>query len=76
MLGVAEVVGTEALLAGSAVDERVAEAADVAGDLPDPRVEDDRGVECDDVVAFTHHRLEPAGLDVVLQENAVVTVVV
>ena len=76
VLGVAEVVGTEALLAGSAVDERVAEAAHVAGDLPDPGVEDDRGVERDDVVPLTHHRLEPAGLDVVLQENAVVTVVV
>ena len=30
-----EVVGAEALLAEPAVDERVAEAADVAGDLPD-----------------------------------------
>ena len=40
------------------------------------RVEDDRGVERDDVVPLLHHRLEPARLDVVLQQDAVVAVVV
>ena len=49
---------------------------DVPGGLPDPRVEDDRGVECDDVVSLLHHRLEPARLDVLLQKDAVVAVVV
>ena len=73
---VGEVVGAEAELAGTAVDERVGEAADVAGRLPDLRVEDDRGVERDDVLALAHHRLEPARLDVVLQQHAVVAVVV
>ena len=76
VLGIGEVVGAEALLAGPAVDQRVAEAADVAGGLPDVRVEDDRGVERDDVVPLPHHRLEPARLDVVLQQDAVVAVVV
>ena len=73
---VCEVVGAEALLAGAAVDERVGEAGDVARRLPDLRVEDDRGVERDDVVALLHHRLEPARLDVLLEEHAVVAVVV
>ena len=50
VLGVGQVVGAEALLARAAVDERVAEAAHVAGRPPDLGVEDDRGVERDDVV--------------------------
>ena len=75
-LGVLEMVGAEALLAELAVDERVGEAADVAGRLPDLRVEDDRRVEGDDVVALLHHRGHPALLDVVLEQDAVVPVVV
>ena len=75
-LRVLEVVGAEALLAELAVDERVGEAADVAGRLPDLRVEDDRRVERDDVVALLHHRRQPALLDVVLEQHAVVAVVV
>ncbi len=71
-----ELVGAEAELAGAAVDERVGEAGDVAGRLPDARVEDDRGVEGDDVVALLHHRAEPERADVVLREDAVVAVVV
>ena len=51
-LRVLELVGAEALLADAAVDERVGEAADVARRLPDLRVEDDRRVEGDDVVAL------------------------
>ena len=76
VLGIREVVGAEALLAGAAVDEWVGEAADVAGGLPDLRVEDDRRVEREDVVALLHHRLQPGVLDVLLQEDAVVAVVV
>ena len=71
-----ELVGAEAELARAAVDERVGEAGDVAGRLPDARVEDDRGVEGDDVVALLHHRAEPERADVVLREDAVVAVVV
>ena len=41
--------------------------ADVARRLPHARVEDDRGVERDDVLALLDHRLEPARADVVLQ---------
>ena len=76
VLLVGEMVGAEAQLAGAAVDQRVGEAADVPGRLPDPRVEDDRRVERDDVLPLAHHRLEPAGLDVLLQQHAVVAVVV
>ena len=75
-LRVVELVGAEAQLARAAVDERVGEAGDVAGRLPDARVEDDRGVERDDVVPLLHHRLEPQRADVVLHQHAVVAVVV
>src|SRR5436309_2763721 len=70
-LGIFELVCTEAELAGAAVDERIGEAGDVPGRLPDARVEDDRGVECDHVVSLLNHRLEPERPDVVLREDAV-----
>src|SRR5262249_56255253 len=63
-------------LAEPAVDERVGEPRYVTGGFPDGRVEDDRRVERDDVVALAHHRLHPARLDVVLEQDAVVPVVV
>ena len=71
-----EVIRAEALLAEAAVDQRIGEARDVPRGIPDRRVEDDRRVEGDDVVALLHHRLEPAGLDVLLEEDAVMAVVV
>ncbi len=71
-----ELVGAEAELARAAVDERVGEPGDVAGRLPDARVEDDRGIERDDVVTLLHHRAEPERADVVLRQDAVVAVVV
>ena len=71
-----EVVGPEAQLAGAAVDERVGEAGEVAGRVPDLRVQDDRAVEQDDVVALLHHRALPLGLHVLLQQHAVMAVVV
>src|SRR5207302_7195250 len=75
-LRVLELVGTEAELARAAVDERVGEALDVAGRLPDAGVQDHGRVERDDVVALEDHRLEPARFDVVLEQDAVVAVVV
>src|SRR4029078_970344 len=75
-LFVSEVVGAEALLAGAAVDERIGEPRDVARGLPDLRVEDDRGVEGDAVVPLLHHPLGPAALHLLLEEDAVVAVVV
>ena len=66
-----------ALLAlAEALDERVGEALEVARGLPDPRVLEDRRVERDDVVALLQHRPPPLGLDVALQQHAVVAVVV
>ena len=73
---VLEVVGAEAVLADAAVDHRVGEAADVARGLPDARMQHQRRVERDDVVALLHHRAQPGGLDVALHEHAVVRVVV
>src|SRR4051812_17240037 len=67
----------EALLAlAEALDERVAEALEVAGCLPRLRVEDDRAVEGHDVVALLDHRAPPLVLDVRLEQHAVVPVVV
>ena len=64
------------LALAEALDERVGEALQVAGGLPDPRVLEDRRVERDDVVALLQHRPPPLGFDVVLQQHAVVAVVV
>ena len=71
-----EMVGAEALLAGAAVDQRVREPGEVARGLPRARVLDDRRVERDDVVALLDHRLPPCADDVVLEQHAVVPVVV
>ena len=57
-------------MARRALDERVAEAADVAGRHPDLGVHEDAGVEADDVVALLDHRPPPGPLDVVLQLDA------
>ena len=66
-----------ALLAlAQALDERVGEAVEVARCLPDPGVLDDRRVEGDDVVALLQHRPPPLAFDVVLEQDAVVAVVV
>ncbi len=67
-----EVVGTEAQLAGAAVDHRVGEAGDVARCDPDLRVQDHGGVERDHVVALLDHRALPLALDVLVQQDAVV----
>src|SRR6185436_20121281 len=73
----AQVVLAPALLAfAQALDERVGEALEVARGLPDTRMLEDRRVERDDVVAFLQHGPPPLGLDVALQQHAVVAVVV
>ena len=72
---VLELVGAEAQLAGAAVDQRVGEAGEVTARLPGPRVLDDRRVERDHVVALLQHRAPPLRLDVVLEQHAVVAVV-
>jgi hypothetical protein len=68
--GVVELVGAHALLAGLAVDQRIAEVLDVARRLPGPRVRDDRRVEAFDVVALAHDLLPPERLQVVLELDA------
>ncbi len=66
----ARVVRAEAVLAVPAVDQRVGEAGDVAGRLPDPRVHQDRGIEALDVVPRVDHGVPPAVLDVLLELDA------
>ena len=75
VLGAGQLVEPEALVVGRALDQRVAERADVAGRHPHLRVHEDAGVEPDDVVALLDHRPPPGALDVVLEldpERAVV----
>ena len=69
-------VGAEAQLARAAVDERVGEAGEMPARHPRPRVLDDRRVQRHDVVALLEHRPPPLALDVVLEQHAVVAVVV
>src|SRR4051794_7364808 len=73
---VLELVGAEAQLARAAVDHRIGEAADVAGRLPHLGFEDHRRVEQHDVLTLLHERAHPLVLDVVVQQDAVVAVVV
>jgi hypothetical protein len=74
---VAQIVLAPAPLAfPEALDEGIGEAGEVPGCLPDLRVLDDRRVESDDVVALLKHRPPPLVLDVVLEQDAVVPVVV
>jgi hypothetical protein len=75
-LGPVELVCPVASLAESAVDEGIGEPGHVTRCLPYGGVQDDRRVERDDVVPFLDHRLEPAVLHVLLQEDSVVPVVV
>ena len=70
VLGAGQLVEAEAAVVGLALDQRVAERADVAGRDPDLRVHEDAGVEADDVVALLDHRPPPGALDVVLQLDA------
>jgi len=74
--GFPQVVGAEATLAGAALHQRVAEAGEVARRLPCARVLDDRRVERHDVVALLDHRLPPRADHVVLQQDAVMAVVI
>src|SRR5436305_12922887 len=75
-LGLVELVGAEPELARAAVDQRIGEPGEVAAGDPRRRVLDDRRVERHDVVALLEHRLPPLALDVVLEQHAVVAVVV
>ena len=75
-LRLVEVVRAEAQLARPAVDQRVGEAGEVAAGLPRLGVLDDRRVQRHDVVALLEHRPPPLALDVVLEQHAVVAVVV
>jgi len=70
LVGLDQMVGPEALVAGLALGQRVHELGHVAAGLPDLAGQDDAGVEPDDVVALLHHRLPPLPLDVVLHLNA------
>ena len=69
-LGIAQLVGAEAGLAGLAIDQRIGEARDVARRLPDLGMHEDRRIESFDVVAGAHHGVPPAILDVALELDA------
>jgi hypothetical protein len=65
-----DLVFAETLLAGPAIDERVAETGDVATGLPNAGGHQDGGVEADDVVTLAHHAAPPGVFNVALQLNA------
>src|SRR5262249_35272890 len=72
-----QVILSPAFLALSeTLHERVGEALQVPRGLPDLRVLEDRRVDRDDVVAVLQHRSPPLGFDVVLEQHAVVAVVI
>jgi len=74
-LGARQLIEPEAPMVDQALDERVAERADVPRRDPHLRVHEDPGIEPDDVVALLDHRPPPGALHVVLEldpEGAVV----
>ena len=75
VLGPGQLVEPEALVVGLALDQRVAERADVPGRDPHLRMHQDPGVEPDDVVPLLDHRAPPGPLHVVLELDAERTVV-
>ena len=70
LLGARQLVEAVAAVALGALDERVAERADVPGRDPHLGVHEDPGVQADDVVPVLDHRLPPGALDVVLELDA------
>ncbi|MPM15576.1 hypothetical protein SDC9_61947 [bioreactor metagenome] len=70
-----QVVGPQPLVAGEALGERVGEHPHVTGGHPDLTGQDDRRVQADDVLAPGDHPLPPLALDVLLQLDAVGSVV-
>src|SRR5262245_36284393 len=62
-----QVVGPEALVTRGALGQRVHKGLKVARRRPDLLVEDDRGVQADDVVALLDHRAPPLAADVFLE---------
>ena len=70
VLGAGQLVEPVAAVAAPALDQRVAERADVAAGDPHLGVHQDPGVEADDVVAVLDHRAPPGALDVVLELDA------
>lgn len=73
--GEKELVGAVTLFAGFAVNERVGEAADVAGGVPDLGVHDDGRFDAHDVVAAAHEVVPPAVTDVLFEFYAERTVI-
>ena len=63
-------IGTEAALAGFAIDHGITEGVDVAGGLPDGGGHDDGGLKTDNVITPAGHGLPPEFLDVALELGA------
>ena len=68
-LGV-DVVGSESLMAGAALDEGVGEVAEVSAGLPGGGMHEDGGVEGDGIVAELEHGAPPGVFDVALELGA------
>ena len=71
-----EYVGAVTFLRILVVDQRIVEGRNVSRSLPCAGVHEDRGVDTHDVFVELDHRIPPVALDVVLQLDAVLTVVV
>ena len=65
-----ELIRAVTALTGLAVDQRVVEAADVAGSHPDLAVHQDRAVHAHVVLALLYELLPPGTLDVVFELHA------
>ena len=69
-------VGTVSFLRILVIDQRVVERVHMARSFPDRRMHEDRGVDTDNVLVQQRHAVPPIFLDVILQLNAILSVVV
>ena len=74
-IGFLKLVGTMALVAVEALDQRVVEHGHVAGSHPHGRREDDGRVNAHDITTGDDHGTPPFALDVVFQRDAERTVI-
>ena len=74
-IGLLKLVGTMALVAVEAFDQRVVEHGHVAGSHPHGRREDDGRVDAHHVTSGDDHGTPPFALDIVLQRDAKRTVI-
>ena len=70
-----DLVRAKATIGQQAIDHRIAERFNVAGRFPNGRMNDDGGIDADDIFAFLGHPAPPGLLEVAFEFHAEGTVI-